>query len=191
MPGAGARWHTPRMDTTGAGEARHFVREMTGPDIDAVAAVRVGGWRHAYAGLMPQSYLDGLSVVEYAEQRRASFADPANAVTNLVAEGPDGAVLGWAAFGPAQGEDTAPDEGELYALYARPDVIGTGVGRALLTEVLRRAPYPAVRLWVLEGNARARRFYERAGFRPDGEVLVDETDGFPVSEVRYRRTAPL
>lgn len=182
------------MDTSGAGETRHSVREMTEPDIDAVAAVRVSGWRHAYAGLMPQSYLDGLDAAAYAEQRRASFADPANAVTNLVAEGPDGAILGWAAFGPAQGGDaeaaagTAPDEGELYALYARPDVIGTGVGRALLTEVLRRAPYPAVRLWVLEGNARARRFYERAGFRPDGGVLVDETDGFPVSEVRYRRT---
>ncbi|MFZ3499089.1 N-acetyltransferase family protein [Streptomyces sp. 5.8] len=180
-------------DATGLGEPRHSVREMTEPDIDAVAAVRVSGWRHAYAGLMPQSYLDGLSVAEYAEQRRAAFADPGNAVTNLVAEGPDGAVLGWAAFGPAQGADpegTAPDEGELYALYARPDVIGTGVGRALLTEVLRRAPYPAVRLWVLEGNARARRFYELAGFRPDGGVLVDEADGFPVPEVRYRWAAP-
>ncbi|MCX5123811.1 GNAT family N-acetyltransferase [Streptomyces sp. NBC_00347] len=175
---------------------------MTEPDIDAVAAVRVSGWRYAYAGLMPQSYLDGLSAAAYAEQRRAAFADPAGAVTNLVAEGPDGAVVGWAAFGPAKGTDpegtdpegtdpegAAPDEGELYALYARPDVIGTGVGRALLTEVLRRAPYPAVRLWVLEGNARARRFYERAGFRPDGGVLVDESDGFPVAEVRYRRTA--
>lgn len=182
------------MDATGAGEPRHSVREMTESDIDAVAAVRVSGWRHAYAGLMPQSYLDGLSVTAYAEQRRASFADPGSAVTNLVAEGPDGAVLGWAAFGPAQGEDPegeAPDEdeGELYALYARPDVIGTGVGRALLDEVLRRAPHPAVRLWVLEGNARARRFYERAGFHPDGGVLVDETDGFPVPELRYRRAA--
>ncbi|MET9856089.1 N-acetyltransferase [Streptomyces sp. NPDC006450] len=180
------------MDATDAGEARHFVREMTETDIDAVAAVRVSGWRHAYAGLMPQSYLDGLSVAGYAEQRRAAFADPAGAVTNLVAEGPDGAVLGWAAFGPAKDTDPegeAPDEGELYALYARPDVIGTGVGRALLTEVLRRAPYPAVRLWVLEGNARARSFYERAGFRPDGGAFVDEADGFPVPEVRYRRAA--
>ncbi|MDD9377709.1 N-acetyltransferase [Streptomyces sp. ZAF1911] len=180
------------MDATDADAPRPRVREMTESDIDAVAAVRVGGWRYAYAGLMPQSYLDGLSVAAYAEQRRAAFAEPAGAVTNLVAEGPDGAVVGWAAFGPAKGTDpegTAPDEGELYALYARPDVIGTGVGRALLTEVLRRAPYPAVRLWVLEGNARARRFYERAGFRPDGRVLVDESDGFPVPEVRYRRAA--
>ncbi|MFI5765133.1 GNAT family N-acetyltransferase [Streptomyces sp. NPDC051563] len=180
------------MDATAAGEPRYRVREMTEPDIDAVAAVRVSAWRHAYAGLMPQAYLDGLSVAAYAEQRRAAFADPAGAVTNLVAEGPDGTVLGWAAYGPATSTDpegTAPDEGELYTLYARPDVIGTGVGRTLLTEVLRRAPYPAVRLWVLEGNARARRFYERAGFRPDGGVLVEDADGSPVRELRYRRAS--
>lgn len=180
------------MDATAAGETRLRIREMTEPDIDAVAAVRTSAWRYAYAGLMPQSYLDGLSVAAQAEQRRAAFADPAGVVTNLVAEGPHGAILGWAAFGPATSTDpegTAPDEGELYALYARPDVIGTGVGRALLTEVLRRAPYPAVRLWVVEGNDRARRFYERAGFGPDGGVLVEYADGSPVPELRYRRAA--
>ncbi|MGW1772157.1 N-acetyltransferase family protein [Streptomyces sp. NPDC002104] len=186
------------MDATAAGRTRHSVREMTESDIDAVAAVRQGAWRHAYAGLMPQSYLDGLSVTAFAEQRRAAFAASAGggagagAVTNLVAEGPDGAVLGWAAFGPATTTDpegTARDEGELYALYARPDVIGTGVGRALMAEVLRRAAYPAVRLWVVEGNARAIRFYERAGFRPDGGALVEYADGSPVPELRYRRAA--
>lgn len=187
MPDDSPRWQTPRMDATGTPETRHRVREMTEPDIKAVSAVRVSGWRYAYAGLMPQSHLDGLNPTEYAERRRAAFADPSSTVTNLVVEGPDGAVVGWAAYGPAQ--DAEPGEGELYALYARPDVIGTGVGRALLTEVLRRVSHPAMRLWVLEGNVRARRFYERAGFRPDGGVLVDEVDGFPVPEVRYRRAA--
>ncbi|WP_327254023.1 GNAT family N-acetyltransferase [Streptomyces sp. NBC_01244] len=180
------------MNDTTAGEPRLRIREMTEPDIDAVAAVRMSAWRHAYAGLMPQAYLDGLDAAAFAEQRRAAFADPSGVVSNLVAEGPDGAVLGWAAFGPATSTDpegTAPDEGELYALYARPDVIGTGVGRTLLTEVLRRAPYPAVRLWVVEGNARARRFYERAGFLPDGGELVEYADGSPVPELRYRRAA--
>lgn len=180
------------MDATTADVPRPRVREMTEPDIDAVAAVRMSAWRYAYAGLMPQSYLDGLDAAAFAEKRRAAFADPAGAVRNLVAEGPDGAVLGWAAFGPATTTDpegTAPDEGELYALYARPDVIGTGVGRALMTEVLHRAPYPAVRLWVVEGNARARRFYERAGFSPNGGVLVEYADGSPVPELCYRRAA--
>jgi RimJ/RimL family protein N-acetyltransferase len=48
------------------------------------------------------------------------------------------------------------------------------------------AGYGCITLWVLEGNARARRFYERAGFAPDGA-----SHGLPdlggVTEIRYRR----
>ena len=39
---------------------------------------------------------------------------------------------------------------------------------------------------MLEANARARRFYERAGFAPDGaRHVLDDLDG--VTEIRYRR----
>ncbi|MEU2868537.1 hypothetical protein ABZ769_04940 [Streptomyces olivoreticuli] len=36
-------------------------------------------------------------------------------------------------------------------------------------------------------NPRARRFYELAGYAPDGAVPYDDYDGVPVPEVRYRR----
>lgn len=172
---------------------------MTGTDIDAVSALRVAGWRQAYAGLMPQSYLDRLSPAEDAGRRRAAFhgaasAGPAGTATNLVAEAPDGSVVGWAAFGPVQGGEggevlPGEGEGELYALYARPDLIGTGIGRALMDEVLRRGAFTELLLWVVEGNTPARRFYERAGFRADGALTSYEVDGVSVPEVRYRRGA--
>lgn len=38
------------------------VREMTLGDCDRVSEIRVRGWQSAYRGLMPQSYLDALSV---------------------------------------------------------------------------------------------------------------------------------
>jgi hypothetical protein len=50
--------------------------------------------------------------------------------------------------------------------------------------------YGQVTLWVLASNARARRFYEAAGLRPDGAVKVDDSRGFALSEVRYRRSLP-
>ncbi|MCJ1676670.1 GNAT family N-acetyltransferase [Streptomyces sp. APSN-46.1] len=161
---------------------------MTASDVDAVSAVRIRGWQHAYAGLMPQSYLDGLDIAADAARRRERFADAPSGTTQLVAEAADGAVAGWAALGPAQDVGLPPGEGELYALYVRPDLIGSGVGRELMDEVLSRAaPYPVLRLWVLEGNERARRFYERAGFGPDGATSADEVAGVPVPEVRYHR----
>lgn len=43
---------------------------------------------------------------------------------------------------------------------------------------------------VLDTNARARRFYEAAGFAPDGGVKVDDRGEFQLREVRYRRGLP-
>ncbi|MBL1100798.1 GNAT family N-acetyltransferase [Streptomyces coffeae] len=164
------------------------VREMTEADIDAVAAVRVRGWQEAYAGLMPQSYLNGMSVQEDAERRREFFSRGVGDVVNLVAEANGGEVVGWCCFGPYRDGDAPTGDAELYALYVRPAQVGTGVGRALLGESLDRVGergFPRLRLWVLRDNARARRFYERAGFAPDGGTESYEVDGVSVPEVRY------
>ena len=42
-------------------------------------------------------------------------------------------------------------------------------------------------LWVLPANARARRFYEIAGWACDGTERTMEVQGVVVPEVRYRR----
>ena len=47
--------------------------------------------------------------------------------------------------------------------------------------------FRAATLWVLRGNERARRFYERAGWTVDGARKDDVVAGVPVTEVRYRR----
>ena len=58
------------------------------------------------------------------------------------------------------------------------------MGSVLAT--LTETGYPRVVLWVLADNARARRFYERAGFVPDGvtNILTGLGD---VLELRYAR----
>ena len=40
-------------------------------------------------------------------------------------------------------------------------------------------------LWVLQANARARRFYQIAGFRTDGSVKDADLNGIALPEVRY------
>ncbi|MES9522573.1 GNAT family N-acetyltransferase [Streptomyces capoamus] len=161
---------------------------MTLADCDRVSAIRARGWQHAYRGLMPQAYLDGLSATADAERRRAGFARRAAGVVDLVAER-DGTVLGWAACGPYRGGGAAAGDAELYAIYVDPAHLGTGIGRALLGASLERcAACPRVLLWVLRDNAPARRFYERAGFRPDGAQELFEVGGVRVPEVRYVRT---
>ncbi|MFH9174229.1 GNAT family N-acetyltransferase [Streptomyces albogriseolus] len=167
------------------------IRPMTADDSDEVAAMRVRGWRHAYRGMIPQAYLDAMDVAAEAGKQRARLAAGDGSVVNLVAEAADGTLAGWAAYGPYRDGEVRTGDGELYALYLPPERIGQGVGRALLTEVTGRcaaAGLPRVFLWVLERNARARRFYEAAGFTADGAEEPFEVAGVEVPEVRYVRT---
>lgn len=165
------------------------VREMTLDDCARVAEIRVRGWQSAYKGLMPQPYLDALSVPEDAARRRDRLVHGDGSVVNLVAER-DGVVIGWACHGPYRDGEAGPEDVELYAVYVHPDVTGQGVGQALLRESAAQcvtAGRERVLLWVLKENTQARRFYERAGFRPDGAEEPFEAAGVEVPEVRYAR----
>ncbi|MFE7270529.1 GNAT family N-acetyltransferase [Streptomyces sp. NPDC057623] len=168
---------------------RTLIRPMTLSDCERVAEIRVGGWQSAYQGLVPQSYLDALDVARDAERRRAHLSQADGSVLNLVAER-DGKVVGWACHGPYRDGDVRTEDAELYAIYVDSGCYGDGIGQALLQESLRRctaAGHTRVLLWVLKDNAGARRFYERAGFRPDGAEEPFEVDGVAVPEVRYAR----
>ncbi|WP_373297042.1 GNAT family N-acetyltransferase [Streptomyces brasiliensis] len=159
---------------------------MTAADIERVSEIRVRGWQFAYRGLMPQPYLDALDVAKDAERRRARFSPTArDGVVNLVAER-DGEIVGWAAHGPYRDDDVRTGDAELYALYVDTAQLGSGVGRALLEKSVRQCfPHPRMFLWVLKENTRARRFYERAGFRADGMEEPFEAGGVDVPELRY------
>lgn len=167
-----------------------LLRPMTAGDCEGVAGIRIRGWRHAYRGLVPQSYLDGLDIGADAERHRARLAAGDGAAVDLVAEAAGGELAGWAAFGPYRDGEVRTGDAELYALYLPPERIGQGVGRTLLTEATHRcasAGHRRMFLWVLEDNTRARRFYERAGFAADGAEEPFEVDGVTVSEVRYAK----
>lgn len=166
-----------------------WVRGMTLDDCPRVAEIRVRGWQSAYKGLIPQSYLDGLSVAEDAARRRSNLEQGDGGIVHLVAER-DGVVAGWACHGPHRDGEVRSGEVELYAIYVHPDLLGRGVGRALLRESADRcaaAGHERMLLWVLKDNVRARRFYERAGFRPDGAEEPFEAAGVEIPEVRYAR----
>ena len=168
---------------------RLLIRPMVLADCDRVAEIRVRGWQSAYRGLIPQSYLDAMSMARDAERHRTRFAQGDGSVVNLVAER-DGEVMGWACHGPYRDGEVRTTDAELYAVYVDPRRYGTGIGHALLLEALWNRTalgHDRMYLWVLKDNTRARRFYERAGFEADGTEEPFEADGVSVPEVRYAR----
>ncbi len=99
-------------------------------------------------------------------------------------------VVGFCVVGPPRDEDLARAPGtwfELYSIYLVPEYWGVGLGGRLWEAARSGIPSDAsgVSLWVLEGNDRARAFYEGQGFRPDGRRETTTRAGRELPEVRY------
>src|SRR5262245_36235858 len=154
------------------------IREAVPADARSIAEIHVRAWQAAYRGQLTDEYLDGLSVEDRLEQHRHSLEAPPAQWRTWVAEEAD-ATIGFSVTGPSQDADATERTGEVYAIYLEPDRVGTGSGRALFehaVEDLRERGFDAATLWVLESNARARRFYEVAGWRHDGTVTSERVD---------------
>ncbi|GGU33795.1 GNAT family N-acetyltransferase [Nocardioides albus] len=148
-----------------------LIRAAVVDDAEALTDLHLDVWEEAYAGLMPDSIF-----VERRAQRAARIDRwrtniETGPISSLVVEDDEpGRLLGFAGAGPAR--DDVPDlpRLELTALYVRAERYGTGLGHAMLQQAIGSA---AAYLWVLDGNERATAFYERQGFRFDGETKTD------------------
>jgi GNAT superfamily N-acetyltransferase len=153
------------------------IRQAVPADAEALAHLHLDVWDDAYTGLVPQGILDDRreKVAERVERWQGILEQPRPI---WLAEDGDG-LAGFASTGPARDNDME-ELLELYSLYVRASHWGTGLGYTLFEiAVGDRAAY----LWVLAGNDRAIRFYERQGFRLDG--TEDEHDeGLHVRMVR-------
>lgn len=156
-------------------------RWATEADVAAGVALHRRCWQEAYAPIVDAAVLDArLAEVGVFEQRWRDGL--ASGPPRLLAVAPDGSLVGFAGHGPARSEGDA--ETELQGLYVLAAWHGRGVGQALLDRVLTDA---SCSLWVLEDNARARAFYARNGFAPDGTRKVWPPVG--AWELRLRREA--
>lgn len=173
------------------------VRPARPEDAEAIARVHVETWRSAYAGLVPDGYLLGMSVQGQAFQwkkllRRANGqmgSSQGGGQIVLVATSAAGEVIGFGSAGPGRkGRDgEAPGSGEIYTLYVAGDWQGQGAGRALLNALLAglaRAGHESAYLWVLAGN-QSRFFYERLGGRRAAEQ-IERFAGSDLAEIAYR-----
>ncbi|OFW67259.1 MAG: hypothetical protein A2Z12_05975 [Actinobacteria bacterium RBG_16_68_21] len=171
-----------------------MIRPATPADVAAVARVQVASWEAVYRGLMPDAVIDSFAVESRTEQwTRFLAAERADRIA-LVADH-DGEVVGMASLGASRDPSHDPVAvGELQAIYVAPDHWDHGHGRDLMDAAitwLRSRGFTEAFLWVLTGNTRARRFYEAAGWQPDG-IRIEVLAGGSLEETRYRvRVGPV
>ncbi|MBN2502691.1 MAG: GNAT family N-acetyltransferase [Anaerolineales bacterium] len=159
------------------------VRKATIIDSAGLAKVQVDSYRIAYAGILPQDYLD---LFTYAEQTQDWRELLSNRMDDLlyVAETEAGEITGYALGRPGV-SDIPTYDSELVALHVRLPCQGKGIGRQLSQTIaaqLKASGCTSMMLWVLAQNQRARQFYEELG----GELL-DQTkqSGAGALEVAY------
>ncbi len=144
----------------------------------ALARLHQQCWREAYSPIVDEALLEAKLDLRRSEEVWRTQIEAGR--KRLIAVR-DGVPIGFASSGPGRDADL-PTERELYALYVAAAEWGRGIGRLLLAEELAG---DEASLWVLEGNTRARSFYERNGFACDG--ARKKYDELGVWEVRMVR----
>lgn len=164
------------------------VREARLEDAPAIAGVNIRSWRTAYAGILPDSFLEAMDVAEDEQRWRRAIrlASPKQRPV-LVAEGAEDSVVGFAVVGE---DNEEPGHGLLFLLYVDPTAWGSRAGHELMaaSEAWLAERWDRAVLWVLEANERARRFYERAGWHADGGESWSTYDDVRLKALRYVRT---
>ena len=170
--------------------ARLNLRSAGLNDAGPIARVHVTTWRAAYAGLVPDTYLVGMTEVGQMRFWRRLLGRPQAEETILVAEiesaasatsagsaasdgGPQ--VVGFGSCGPSRPYGL-PYGGEVFTLYVTDDWQGRGIGRALIralfVDLVARGNSDAL-IWVLSANP-ARFFYEAVG----GSSVAERKEAF-------------
>jgi GNAT superfamily N-acetyltransferase len=152
----------------------YTLRPATDADTDAVAALWRAAWRDGHLGHVSEELVAIRTPESFRERSAVRIPRTAVAVDG------DGGIAGFVT--------TEADEVE--QVFVGAGHRGTGVAGLLLTEGERRvaaAGHPRAWLAVVDGNTRARRFYERRGWVDEGAYLhrADAPDG--TIEVPCRR----
>ncbi len=152
-----------------------IVRAADATDAAAIGDVAVRAWRATYAGRITEETIERFLTLAYAEERVGVRIERHEV---LVAGRGTASVE---AFAECAIRD---DHLQLVSIYTLPEARGSGLGSALIAEVLAMHPDRDIAADVLTGNELAEPFYAARGFVP-GEALIDEIVGEPVSERRW------
>jgi 3-deoxy-manno-octulosonate cytidylyltransferase (CMP-KDO synthetase) len=103
-------------------------RQANNNDAPAIAKVQVESWQKSFAGIVPQEFLDNMTVAERTKAFEERFGDPNYKM--FVAENDKDKIVGFADFGKAR-ESSFEFEAELYAIYLLSEFQGKGIGENL------------------------------------------------------------
>lgn len=149
------------------------LRKATPEDASDVAEIWHLGWRDGHLGLVPQALVEVRTEGSFRARASERVGDTTVATV-------DGAVAGFVMV----------VDDEIEQVYVSADYRGTGVAAVLLGEAERQVRangYNSAWLAVVAGNARARAFYEKAGWHDEGPFhYAAAAEGGPIAVPSHR-----
>ncbi len=175
------------------GSADASVRPALPHDAGDIARIQLVTWRTAYRSVLPATTLDDWDAYAAAESWRTAIDAPPTPGHGVLVALERNTVVGFAAFGPPElsaGEEADPagPTAEVGTLLVEPRWGRRGHGSRLLAAVsdLARAGRAArLQVWLLEADQVSARFYESAGWGPDGWARTLDTGAEPLREIRW------
>jgi GNAT superfamily N-acetyltransferase len=155
-------------------------------DAFAIAGVHVASWREAYAGILPDDFLAGLTPEGREPMWQAILGEYRERHMVYVAERDEGGDIVGFASGGAERDGIPGYSAELFAIYVLQSAQGKGTGRQLAAAVARdllAAGHESLLVWVLADNP-SRGFYEALGGQYVTEKNI-EIGGVTLVEVSY------
>jgi GNAT superfamily N-acetyltransferase len=167
----------------------YSVRPATARDAKAIAEIHVATWQAAYKDLMPEDYLNQMTV----EKRQAYWREAIEYSEPQLLVATDGdQLVGFVGYDRSRDAKTRSTVGEIWAIYVAPAHWGQGVGLALwdgARDGLKDEGCTQVTMWVLLRNERALQFCEHAaGFKREMPTLKTVDFGtLKLEEIRLKR----
>lgn len=161
------------------------IRSAIESDAVQIAEVHVSSWRTTYKGIVPDSYLDNLSVAKRTLLWEKQLDEGNEGSRIFVAENEAGQIVGFVSGGRNRLE-SMPFDSEIYAIYLLEDYQRQGIGELLMSSIasfLTDQGFKSTYLWALEDN-RYRSFYEKRGGLPAGREDI-EIDSVKLGEIAY------
>jgi GNAT superfamily N-acetyltransferase len=161
------------------------IRKAVLNDAVGIATVHIASWRETYRGMVPDDFLENLSIQRRTAQWENSLSDSENTYHRAFVAVVDGQIVGFSNYGYAI-ENASDFRGELFALYLLQSSQGQGLGGELIRAAaggLHEMHVDSMMVWVLKENP-TRTFYEHFG----GVYLREkpiEIGGAKLMEVAY------
>ncbi|MFI6506331.1 GNAT family N-acetyltransferase [Streptosporangium sp. NPDC050855] len=163
-----------------------LIRFGTRDDAEHIAVLHAESWLTAYAGIMPDDYLNGPLLDERRSvwNARLTAAPEHDHPPCLLVAVEDTVLAGFVYLGLQADGRVLLDN-----LHVRPASRGSGIGHRLMRHAFAwaatRHPGRVLYLGVLRGNTSAIAFYRRLGGRPTREFVQRFPAGFDLPAVEY------